>query len=230
MSERQGHGAYQRPPRRQEPDYYDDRVDRGVPYRDTQPGYGARDYAPHRGRPGQPGSLARRWGSLPGRLGVVIVIGCALLGALGTMLTGSQPGTLLSLFLLAGTVLAGLAVRQNMAHFVIPVPALAYPLAALAAGAAANPAGSSLTGLGLGAVQWIAHGFLPMVAATALAIGITAVRRWRSATSPAPARGRRPARPADRYRDRSPYDPRSPYDEPARPAPDRRHSPRRYYD
>jgi hypothetical protein len=138
---------------------------------------------------------AGRLGSLPGRLGVSVIIGAAVLGAAATVATGGQPGLLLGLFIVAGTLAAGLAVRARAVYLLIPVPALAYLVAAIAAGLAGGHAGSSHTAMALGAAQWIASGFLAMAAATALAIGITAVR-W-------PRRGPRradPPRYPPRYR------------------------------
>jgi hypothetical protein len=159
-----------------------------------------------------------------------MVIGFASAGALGTILTGGQPGVLLGVFLLAGTLAAGLAVRQNATHLVIPVPALAYPLAALAAGFAGNPGGSSKAALAIGAVQWVAHGFLPMLAATVVAVGIAVARGRRTEPSPARSRGQRPARPAAGSRDGSRPESTSPFDSPSptgRGQRDRRHSEQR---
>ena len=135
------------------------------------------------------------WGSLPGKYGIGLVAAAAALGALGTVLTGSQPGTLLSVCLVAGTVAGGFAVRQRASYLVIPAPAIAYLVAALAAGVF-DAHSSSHTALALGALQWVAHGFVSMVAATILAIVITAAR-WRTARrrpgdTPRPGATRRP--------------------------------------
>ena len=103
---------------------------------------------------------------------------CAALGALLTGLTGGQPGTLLGVFLILGTLAAASVVRRGAVHLIIPVPALAYLVAATLAGIAAIPATDmSRTGLAVNALQWIAHGFLVMVIATAAAIAITIARR-----------------------------------------------------
>jgi hypothetical protein len=129
----------------------------------------------------QPGGTPRRWGSRPARLGVFIVTGCALLGMLATILTGSEPGVVLDAFLIAGTVTAGLAVRPGAVYLIIPVPALAYVVTATIAGLIRDRAtDTSLTGLAVHMVQWIASGFLAMTAATILAIAIT-VARWPTA-------------------------------------------------
>jgi hypothetical protein len=71
-------------------------------------------------------------------------------------------------------------------YLIIPVPALAYVVAATIAGMIHDrSADTSLTGLAVHAAQWIASGFVAISVATLLAIAVTAVR-W-------PGRGRGPA-------------------------------------
>jgi hypothetical protein len=111
---------------------------------------------------------------------VAVAVGCATLGALATVVTGGEPGMLLGVFLVAGTVVAGIAVHQRASFLIIPVPALAYLVAALAAGIASGHANASKATLAVGAVQWIARGFPPMLAATALAMLIAGARWWLS--------------------------------------------------
>jgi hypothetical protein len=131
----------------------------------------------------QPGRTPQLWGSRPGRLGVFVVIGCAALGLLVTVLARADPGTLLGASVVAGTAAATLAVRPRSVYVIIPVPALAYVVAATIAGLIHDRANDgSLTGLAVHAAQWIAAGFLAMSVATLLAIVATAVR-W-------PRRGR----------------------------------------
>jgi hypothetical protein len=109
---------------------------------------------------------------------VAIVAGGTAIGAILTILTGSEPGLQLGLFLVAATIVGTLVVATRAAYVVIPVPAIAYPVAALLAGYAHDHAvDTSLTGLAVSAVQWIASGFIAMTAATAIAIAITA-GRW----------------------------------------------------
>ena len=122
---------------------------------------------------------ARPWGSQPGRLGVAIVVAGAAIGAGATILTGSDPGLLLGLFVVAATIIAATIVATRAAYLIIPVPALAYPVAALLAGYVHDRAtvDTSLTGLAVSAIQWIASGFLAMVAATVIAI-VIAAGRW----------------------------------------------------
>jgi hypothetical protein len=118
-----------------------------------------------------------QWGGLSGRLAVSLVFGAAAIGMLVTVLTRREPGDLLGAFLVAGTLIAGLAVHPRITYLVIPVPALAYLVAGSIAGLIHDRAAdTSRAALAVSAVQWIAHGFLAMTAATMLAAAITAVR------------------------------------------------------
>ena len=106
-----------------------------------------------------------------------MVTGSAALGALITVLAGTEPGAVLGVFLVAGTVIAGLAVQPRAAYLIIPVPALTYVVAAVLAGLIHDRAGdATVTALAVHAAQWIASGFLAAITATALAIAVTAAR------------------------------------------------------
>jgi hypothetical protein len=108
---------------------------------------------------------------------VLIVIGCAVLGMVVTVLARVEPGSVLGVFVVAGTAVATLAVRPRSVYVIIPVPALAYIVTATIAGLIHDRADdSTLTGLAVHAAQWIAGGFLAMSVATLLAIAATAVR------------------------------------------------------
>jgi hypothetical protein len=124
--------------------------------------------------------MPRRWGSRPGRTGILIVIGSAAIGGLVTAVTGSAPGLALGVFVIGGTAAAVLAVRPRSVYLIIPAPALSYMVAATAAGLVeikGQAAGASLTALAVSAAQWLASGFLAMATATLLAIA-TAAARW----------------------------------------------------
>ena len=124
-----------------------------------------------------PGRASPRWGSRPGRLGVFVVIGCAALGTLATVAAGAEPGPALGAAVVAGTAAGALAVRPRSVYVIIPVPALAYVVAATVAGLIHDRAGdTSLTALAVHAAQWIASGFVAMGIATLLAIAATALR------------------------------------------------------
>jgi hypothetical protein len=123
-----------------------------------------------------------RWGSLQGGLGVCLIVGSTAIGAIVTMATRSAPGFMLGVFLVIGTVAAGLAVRPTAGRLILPVPVLSYLVAALITGVIYNRSGdSSKAALAIGAAQWMANGFLAMASATVLAIGLIAVRwyLWR---------------------------------------------------
>jgi hypothetical protein len=112
---------------------------------------------------------------------VFLVIGCAALGTLVTVVTRTEPGSVLGVLVVAGTATAAIAVRPRVVYVIIPVPALAYVVAASIAGFVHDRASdTSLTGLAVHAAQWIASGFLAMSVATLLAIVATAVRWPRS--------------------------------------------------
>jgi Domain of unknown function (DUF6542) len=123
-----------------------------------------------------------RWGALQGCLGVCIIVASAALGTIATMVTRSAPGFLLGLLVVAGTVIAALAVRPRAGRMIFPVPVLSYLVGALVSGFMYNRStGTSKTALAIGAAQWIANGFFAMALATVLAIMIITVRwyLWR---------------------------------------------------
>lgn len=143
-----------------------------------------RDLNPRGEPPGQHASASEpspRWGQLPWGRGVVLVAIAAGLGALITVVTRSDPGFLLGLLVVAGTVAACLAVTPRRAYLIIPAPALAYLVAAIVAGLIHDRAtDTSHTLLALNAARWVASGFLAMIAATALAVLIAGVRWLRA--------------------------------------------------
>lgn len=94
-----------------------------------------------------------------------------------TVFTRSDPGFLLGLLVVIGTVAACLAVSPRRAFLIIPAPALAYLAAAILAGLIHDRAAdTSRTLLAINAARWVASGFIAMVAATALAVVIAGVR------------------------------------------------------
>lgn len=143
-------------------------------------GGGAGRGADRRAR-GADGRLSRIWeGSLSGGLGICVIVGSAVIGAVATIVTQAVPGTVLGLSVLAGTVAAALTVQPRTGRLIFPVPALSYLLAALGSGVVYDRS-SNKTELAVGAAQWIANGFFVMVLATLLAIALTTVRwfMWR---------------------------------------------------
>ena len=125
--------------------------------------------------------MSRIWqGSLSGGLGICVIVGSAVIGVIATILTRAEPGSVLGLAVLAGTVAAALTVQPRTGRLIFPVPALSYLIAALASGVVYDRS-SNKTELAVGAAQWIANGFFVMVLATLLAIALTTVRwlMWR---------------------------------------------------
>ena len=107
-------------------------------------------------------------------------MGSAVIGAVATIMTRAEPGSVLGLSVLAGTVAAALTVQPRTGRLIFPVPALSYLIAALVSGVVYDRS-SNKTELAVGAAQWIANGFFVMVLATLLAIALTTVRwlMWR---------------------------------------------------
>src|SRR5215469_346382 len=119
-----------------------------------------------------------RWGELPSGRGIVLVAGAAGLGAMLTLVTGSDPGFLLGVLVVIGTVAGSLAVDPRRAYLIIPAPPLAYLAAAILTGLIHDrTTDTSHTMLAINGARWVASAFLGMAAATVLAVVIT-VARW----------------------------------------------------
>ena len=144
---------------------------------------------PQRYNEGGSGSL-RLGGSLSGGLGVAIVAASTALGASATMLTGKEPGSILGVFVIIGTLAAAVAVRPQAGRVILPVPTLAYLVAAMVTGVIYDhSADVSKTALAVNAAQWIANGFFAMLVATLLAVALVTARWvfWRRSRPVAPA-------------------------------------------
>ena len=139
----------------------------------------SKDARQPRGAPGAMGSRGSRgpgrWGTLRGGFGVAIIAAAAMIGAIATVVTDRQPGTLLGVAVLAGTVAAALTIQPRAGRMIFPAPALCYLIAALAAGVIYDHA-ADRTALAIDAAQWIASGFFLMALATLLAIVIVTAR------------------------------------------------------
>lgn len=109
---------------------------------------------------------------------MLILAVAAIVGMVGTLSMGRDPGSLLGLLIAAGSVIAALTIRPGAVYQIIPLPALTYLIAAVITGAIHDRATDiSRTQLGLNFLQWIAGGFLAMSAATILVI-VIAGARW----------------------------------------------------
>jgi hypothetical protein len=171
---------------------------------------------------GAGGRLSRIWeGSLRGGLGVFVILCSAVIGAVATIATHAQPGAVLGLAVLAGTVAAALTVQPRTGRLIFPVPALSYLIAAVASGVAYDRS-TDKTELAVGAAQWIANGFFVMVLATLLAIALTTVRwyMWRrDQRGPAAPDWPVPPRPSASPRRAQAGPPRPPAGQPGTPGP-----------
>ena len=166
-------------------------------------------------------------GRLPEKGAVLVFAGIVLLGTILTVVMGQDPGFLLGLFLVLGSVAATAAVRRGAAHKFVPLPALAYLVAATVAGMVHDS--ESLTSTRqflLDFLIWIGGAFVAVTAATILVV-LIALSRWllsgRLVSGQLPAGGgagarRTAARPASRgprggrdsYNGRNPRDDRTP--------------------
>jgi len=149
--------------------------DTPVPY----PGPRARNGRVPAGHSRQPpAERAPRWGALPSRRGIVLVIGGAVTGTVITVLAGGEPGFVLGFFLVIATAAASFAVEPRAVYRIVPVPALAYLAGAIIAGLIHDSAADNTrTGLAISAAQWAARGFLAMTVATVLVI-LVGIARW----------------------------------------------------
>lgn len=130
-----------------------------------------------RARPGESAPRPLRWGSLPPRRGIVVMLSATAIGVIGTLVLGGDPGALLGVLVIAGSVLAAAGVHFRRGYRLIPVPALAYAIGASVTGLFHDRGVDiSHTALAVSAAQWLAGGFLWMTAATISVIAITGIR------------------------------------------------------
>jgi len=101
------------------------------------------------------------------RTAILVLVAGTLLGIIVTLVAGQEPGDLLGLFIIVGTIAAVLGIQRSKVYLLFPMPALAFFVAAIVTGKVHDAKlGSSTTGLGAGFTQWIAGIFFPAVVAT----------------------------------------------------------------
>src|SRR3954447_5954042 len=130
------------------------------------------------GRSGLFATPALRWiGRLPVKRAVLVFTGTVLAGTILTIVMGQEPGFLLGFFLILGSVAATAAVRRGGAHKFIPLPALAYLVAATFAGMA-HDSGSLNTSrqFVVDFLTWIGGSFVAVTASTILVVLIALTR------------------------------------------------------
>jgi hypothetical protein len=176
-----------------------------------------------------------RWiGSFSLKRSLLLFFGFAILGAVATLIMGSDPGTLLGLLIMAGSFISALCVVRRSLYALIPLPALSYLVLAIVVGGIHDyRTATSTTQLGLSFLQWIGSGFFTIFAATLLLLlifgarllaarqlvsGSFSVSAQRQAAGPQPASRPRPAR----RQGRTPWDDGDSFDEDPRDARDSR--------
>jgi hypothetical protein len=157
-----------------------------------------------------------RWiGRLPVKRAVLVFTGTVLAGTILTIVMGQEPGFLLGFFLILGSVAATAVVRRGGAHTFIPLPALAYLVAATLTGMA-HDSGSlnSSRQFVVDFLTWIGGSFVAVTASTILVV-LIALTRWllsgRLVSGQLPATG--PARTLARPASRGPRGNRDPRDD-----------------
>jgi hypothetical protein len=119
----------------------------------------------------QSGGLTRWLGRLPTWTAILVLAVFALVGVIFTLVAGQEPGTLLGVFLILGSIAAALGIRRGKVYLLFPAPALAFFVAAIVTGKVHDAKlGSSTAGLGAGFTQWVAGIFFPAVIATILVL------------------------------------------------------------
>jgi hypothetical protein len=130
-------------------------------------------------RPQSPRAPAFRWlGTLSTRGAVYVLLAAALLGVIGTVVTGREPGFLLGFCAIVGSIIAACAIRRGRLHMLIPLPALVLFFGGVITGALHDRGvDTSTTEIGVNFLQWIANVFFAMCAATILVL-VIAGGRW----------------------------------------------------
>jgi hypothetical protein len=124
------------------------------------------------------GPLLRWLGTMSTVAAALVLAGATLIGVVATLVAGKEPGDLLGLFVIVGSLAAVLGVRRGAAHLFFPLPALAFFVAAVAAGVI-HDRHIALSKAGLVATfpQWVAGIFWPAVVATILVL-LAGGARW----------------------------------------------------
>jgi hypothetical protein len=111
------------------------------------------------------------------RTAAYILLAGTVLGIIGTVVTGREPGFLLGFFVTVGSIVAALGIRRRRLYMLLPLPALLLFLGAVATGAVHDRAvDTSTTEIGVNFLQWIANVFFAMCVSTILVVVIVAAR------------------------------------------------------
>jgi hypothetical protein len=102
---------------------------------------------------------------------LLVLVAGGLLGIAATLVAHQEPGALLGVFIIIGSVAAVLCIQRDKAYLLFPVPALTFFVAAIVAGKVHDAKfGSSTAAFAGNAAQWIAGIFFPAVVATILVL------------------------------------------------------------
>lgn len=107
-----------------------------------------------------------------------VLLGAALLGMVGTIVVGRDPGFLIGLLTIVGSVVAAFGVQRRAVHQLLPLPALSYLVTTTIAGmvherANLNDSKEYVTSF----LTWIGSAFLAVVWATVL-VAVISLARW----------------------------------------------------
>ena len=113
-----------------------------------------------------------RWiGRLPTRTAMLALVAGTLLGIIFSLMADQEPGNLLGVFIIVGSIAATLVIRRGKIYLLFPAPALAFFVGAIVVGKVHDAKlGSSAAGLASFFTQSIAGIFFPAVIATILVL------------------------------------------------------------
>jgi hypothetical protein len=197
----------------------------GRPDQRRRPGAGARP-GPAGAAPSLRSSPLTAWlGQLSTRNALLALAAGTVVGIIGTLAAGSEPGFLLGFFITIGAVVGVLGVRRGAVYLLFPLPPFAFFVGAVITGKVRDSGiSSTTTGLYASLLQWIADIFVPMCVATIAVLLIGGVR-WvlglMLVGGQFPMSGDRPAGPRD-LRPRTAPGPRTdvdPWADPSGPGP-----------
>jgi len=144
-----------------------------------------------------------RWvGAWSLKRAVWVLLAAALLGMVATIVVGRDPGFLIGLLIIVGSVIAAFGARRRAVHKLLPLPALSYLVTTTIAGmvherANLNNSKEYVTSF----LTWIGSAFFAVVWATVL-VAVISLARWllskrvvsgNLSASGGPAAGRDPA-------------------------------------
>lgn len=123
------------------------------------------------------GVLLRWLGSMSTRTAMLVLVAATVVGVVLTLATHEDPGDLLGIFIVVGSLIAVLGVRRGAVYLFFPMPALAFFVGAVATGIVHDrQLASSTAGLATSLLQWIAGIFFPAVVATIVVLLVGGLR------------------------------------------------------